>query len=361
MITDELRATLDERLGAVEPPVGDLPWVVDEGLRLRRRRRAAVGAAAACLALVAAAATALVLGGSPGDGDAQVTRLGRLDYDGGIRAYGDPGGDLHLGGRTFDASELTYLDTDASATRFGVVYFVGGRPRLLPESGTTRPLFTGPVDAPEDFHPTAKADSANPWVAWATLHDGTVTLTVHDLSSGEDVASREVDCSGESCRRLVVDALDDGVVFVRTPEGTATWDVASGEYADFAGPGTRVADVRGGVVLYDGPEPVDSGRWRLVRGAVDSQLTFDGRHVLGWSSTLEPTRPGDAPLVLDVGGGKGGPGFWTIDSDGSVLLAWTTDYPRFTVYDCSPDTGHCERIGRLRPTGGDPMFLGNDM
>ena len=362
MITDELRATLAEHLDHVDPPPGDLHRVVDEGLRLRARRRAAIGAAAACLVLVAtAAATALLLGGSGGDDDAQVTRLGRLDYGGGVRAYADPGGDVHFGGRTFDGSDLEYLDTDAVATPHGIVYFDKGRPWLLPESGTTRPLVTGPVDAPARFHPTAKADSVNPWVAWATIHDGSVTLTVRDLSTGEDVATREADCDGSECRGLVVDGLDDGVVFVRTRTGTVMWDTATGEYADFAGPGTRVADVRGGVVLYDGPAPTSPGRWRPVAGAIDSQLTFDGKHVLGWSSTLEPTTPGDDPVVLDRGTGKGGPGFWTIDSDGSVLLAWTRKYPRFTIYDCDATTGHCEQIGTLRPTGGDPLFLGSDM
>ena len=100
-----------------------------------------------------------------------------------------------------------------------------------------------------------------------------------------------------------------------------------------------------------------------MRGAVDAQLTFDGGHVLSWSSRLEPTVQGDDPILLDVGSAKGedGLGFYNIDTDGSILLAYTTDYLRFTVYDCVVPSGKCTEIGRLRPEGGDPMFLGNDM
>ncbi len=98
-----------------------------------------------------------------------------------------------------------------------------------------------------------------------------------------------------------------------------------------------------------------------MAGAIDSQLTYDGAHVLAWSSTLEPTAPDGDALVLEQGPAGKGLGFWTIDTDGSVLVMTTKKYPDFTVYDCVVPSGACEKIGSLQPTSGDPMFIGNDM
>lgn len=363
MTASELRETLQEKLPAIETPPGDLGRVIHRGLRLRRRRRALIGGAGLACVLAVTLTVGLGLLGQDGtDNGRRFTSIGRLDLDPGLRAYGDPGGTLHLGGRTFDGSQLEFLDTDATGTPYGIVFFDSGRPYLLDESGSSRALVRGPVDAANGFHPTAKADSRRPYVAWATLRGSTATVTVRDMDTGRDVATRDVDCE-DACGRLVIDAVDDGVVFLRTASGIATWDSATDAYTEFAGQDTRVADVRNGVVLYDGPAPTNPGDWRLVRGAVDAQLTFDGGHVLSWSSRLEPTVQGDDPILLDVGSAKGedGLGFYNIDTDGSILLAYTTDYPRFTVYDCVVPSGKCTEIGRLRPEGGDPMFLGNDM
>jgi hypothetical protein len=102
-----------------------------------------------------------------------------------------------------------------------------------------------------------------------------------------------------------------------------------------------------------------------VKGAIDAQLTFDGRHVLYWSSHLEPTTPGDAPIDLEVGQARkpGGyvDGFFAVDTDGSILVAHAKRYPDFTVYDCEVPSGACTELGPLTPTGGDPMFIGVDM
>ena len=59
--------------------------------------------------------------------------------------------------------------------------------------------------------------------------------------------------------------------------------------------------------------------YTFVPGAIDSQLTHDGAHVLAWSSTLAPTGPG-APLQLSVTE-RDGATQWTVDTDGSVLVA----------------------------------------
>ena len=98
------------------------------------------------------------------------------------------------------------------------------------------------------------------------------------------------------------------------------------------------------------------------------QMAF-ARAYASWSrvrradhSTLEPTTPDGDPIVLEQGPVNGnGFGWWTLDTDGSVLLATGKDYGDFTVYDCLLPSGACEKVGTLQPTGGDPMFIGNDM
>ena len=360
-MTDLLPDVLRERLDALDVPSGDLVAVVREGVaRRRRRQRVRAGIAAAAAVAVVGGGLA-VLGGADGDAGrgSDFAGVGALDLGDGLRAYADPGVTIHLGGRSFPAGDLDFLDTDAAATPFGVVFFEQGRPFLLGEDGRSEPLVDGPVEAVKDFHPTAKVDSAGPLVAWATATDGVTTLTVRDLETGDDVASTEVDCDG-SCADLVVDALDQGVVFVRDGGGTRTFDSATGEWADFAGRRTRVADVRNGVVLYDGPAPTGSG-WRLVKGAIDSQLTFDGRYLVAWSARLLPTEPGGSAILLDVPGRDGALSFLTVDTDGSVLVASAVDYPDFTVYDCVLPSGACTSLGPLSTTGGDPLFIGNDM
>lgn len=363
-MSTDLRSALTEHLDTATPPRPDLEGVVRAGTRRRRVRRASV----------AAVATAAVVAATVGVG--QLTEratestmvpdypaVGRLDFSEGLRAYADPGRQIHLGGRTFDAAELDYLDTDAVATPYGVVFYDAGRPMLLAESGEITALVEGPVDSGSGFHPTAKADSQRPLVAFATLREGTATLAVRDMASGKDVDSLDVDCG--ACEELVIDALDDGVVLYRTGEATMYWQVGDLAPVEFAGPETRVVDVRNHALLYSGPVPPPgpSDRYIMIEAPVDAQLTHDGRYVLDWSSRLRPTRSSDDPVVLEQGPRKRGAlGFWTIDTDGSVLVATLTGrYPEYTVFDCKVPSGDCVEVGPLTPTGGDPQFIGNDM
>jgi hypothetical protein len=315
----------------------------------------------AALAAVVASGVALMGSDDPGRGvdHAAYVSLGPLDLSHGARAYASPGEELHLAGRTFPHGDIAYLDTDAVATAHGVVFFDHGRPMLLGADGEVRPLVDGPVDDPKGFHPTAKADSVNPWVAYATRRGATTTVTVRDLSTGRDVASTKIDCD---CTDFVIEALDDGVVYVRIAQLTRSWDVLTGEGKTVYDGGGRVVDVRGGVMLYDGKPPADLGLTR-VKAPIDATLTFDGKYVLDWSSRLRST-DGGPDLLLDQGpvGDKGGPAFWAIDSDGSVLVArLDRKYPHYLVYDCEVPSGACEELGPLLARGGDPEFIGVDM
>jgi len=360
----DLRETLERHLDAVDVPPAPLGAVVTKGRRRHRRRRAVIGTSVtAVLAAVAVSGSGLLLSDDGGRGvdTSQYASLGALDFSHGARAYADPGGELHLADQTFPYGDLDYLDTDAVATSYGMVFFDHGRPMLLGADGEVDALVDGPLDDPKDFHPTAKADSKNPWVVFATRRGNTTTLTVRDLSTGRDVESTTIDCIG--CTDLVVDAFDDGVVYVRTDQLIRAWRIGADQDTDqwetVADGGTRIADVRNGVMLYDGRPPADLGLTR-VEAPIDATLTFDGRYVLDWSSRLRST-DGSPDLVLAKGPEKG-LGFWAIDSDGSVLVADPDrEYPNHTVYDCEVSSGACEELGPLKTTGGDPLFIGVDM
>lgn len=351
-MSTDLAELIRDRVEAVPVPPGDLEAVHRAGHRLRFLRTAPVVAAA--LLLVCGLGFLLQSAGT-NRSEHVIEPMGRLDFSQGLRAYADPGRELHLGGRTFPAKDLEALDTDAAATPYGVVFYDAGRPFLLGPSGEATPL--EPDADRGDFAPTAKADAVGARVAYGAVLGGHPTVVVRDLDSDEVVASHVV------AKGTTIDALDDGVVFLRTDDGTTTWDTATDEVVDLAGPETRVADVRNGVLLYDGPAPAGPGAspYRLVAGAVDAQLTLDGGHVLYWSSRLESTDGGD-PIVLEQGEASHGTGYgwWTVDTDGSILAAVPGKRARSEVYDCEVPSGTCEDLGPLR-TSGDPMFIGDDM
>jgi hypothetical protein len=257
-------------------------------------------------------------------------------------------------------SQVPGFDTDAAATPEGVVFYDAGRPMLRDLDGEVTPLWEGQVQAEPGFSPTAKSDSTSAQVAVAVLRGGMPRIMVVDTATGELVDHMNFICEG--CT-VVIDAFDDGAVFFRSESGTSVWDLDGNFGRPFAGPGTRIADVRNGVVLYDGavpePEPgVGQRDYTYVPGAIDSQLTHDGAHVLAWSSTLAPTRTGD-PLRLSVTE-EDGATHWTVDTDGSVLVASQAGSAT-VVSDCDPVTGACDEVEVLEVSGGDLGFLGNDM
>jgi len=290
------------------------------------------------------------------DRDGVVAAEGRLDLDEGLRAYVSPGDRLYLGGTSVALSEgMGYLDTDAVATPYGLVYTdPDGQTMLLGEDGRPEPVGE-PSQVSGDWHPTVKADAERPHIVFARLLDGDAVLTVFDLEKRSVVATTEITCPG-GCTDLVLDGIDSGAVFVRMGSGTAVWDYDGRESYRFAGPDTRVADVRNQVVLYAGPEPTQTmPGWRYVPGEIDAQLSFDGKHVLSWSDTLEPTTPDGQPITLDL---PKPATFFAFDTDGSVLAATAADPSH--VFDCVLPSGACEPIGEMTTDHGDPLFIGAD-
>lgn len=345
-LTDQIR----DRVDALPVPPGDLDAVRRSGGRIRRRRRVATGTGAAVI--LCAATFALWPGGDDSVGsDRGVQPVGQLDFGEGLRAYADPGGEIHLGDRTFPAGELGDLDIGGAATPYGVVFYDDdGFASLLDESGDVTALEV--VSTAGDYRPTPMVDSSQPLVAYGATIDGKPHLVVHDFDSPDNpVATKEVPADTQ------IEAIDAGVVVFWNSNGSQVWDPRSGDLADLAGPHTRIADVRNGVLLHDGPAPAGpaASDFRLVPAGIEAQLTFDGGHVLYWSNKLEST-DGSAPIVLDQKAT-----FFTVDTDGSVLSAAPARGGGWTVFDCEVPSGHCEEIGHLEGGSGDPMFMGNDM
>jgi hypothetical protein len=290
--------------------------------------------------------------------DTDVAVPGGFDTTEGLRAVGAPGVELLIGGSrvSLEGGSLPFLDTDAAASSYGVLYTdADGSIQLLEPDGEARPL-TDPGAVPSEAHPTIKVDAADDLAAWMTYDDGEPALQVYDLAEDELVASTSPPCM-DDCDALVIDAISGGRVVLRGEQGTVTWNWTSPDQAwvPLAGPATRVADVANRVLLYDGPRPTRLPEgWRAVPGPVDGLLTHDGEHVVAWDRVLPSTRPGGDPIRLEDVGAI----FYTVDTDGSVMAATLSPTE---VYDCDVPSGGCEKFATLPEGAGDPVFIGNDM
>ncbi len=367
-VEEQLSATISARVQDPRP-VSDLPGAVLEGRRIRRRRNVAAVAALAAVSSVAAGVV-MALPSVPDLVAPEPERFasaGRLDFTEGARAFASPDGGVWIGGRSFSTQKMGYLDTEATATPYGLVFFdKADQPHLLARDGSDVLLAPTPSEHNPRFHASAKADAQLPLVAFTQSTDDGVTVWLHGLDTGRSLDSFTVPCSGASCEDVRVDGVDRGLVFVRTEKGTFVWDPnASGaqRWTLLGKGGFRVADVRNGRVLWSGAPPAPASNnpvaeWEFTQGAIDAELSYDGGHVLYWSPILEPTEPSGRPLRLQVKKAQ----WFTFDTDGSVLAATSEGRGwRSRIYDCEIPSGSCEQIGRIPTRSGDPVFIGNDM
>ena len=366
-LQDQLTRGIEERVHEVQAPVPDLAGVRQRGRALRRRRTAGAVAAVGVTAAIGGGALAL---GQAADSNApapsDLQPISGLDYSEGLRAFASPDGEVSLGGRVLTREDLGEVDTEGTATPFGLLYYDSDQQvHLLQEDGTDVTLAPAPGSVPDAYRGSSKADTRRPLVAFTQPGTEQVSVLLHDLEAGRTLHTLDVPCAGQACYDVVVEAVDRGLVFVRTHEGTYVWDPEATSDASWTLLGTgefRVADARNGRILWSGAPPApgtDSpvDEWALTEGAIDSQLSFDGGHVLAWSPRLEPTTPAGTPLRLDVDGAM----FFTFDTDGSVLAAGQGKGQTSVFYDCELPSGACTEIGRLSSASGDPVFIGNDM
>lgn len=370
-LQDQLNRAIGEKVDEVAP-APDLNAVLRRGRGLRRRRAmgvVATAAVAACCAVVLVQAISPdQLSVSQPSAPQRFAAVGRLDYTEGLRAFASPDEDgrLSLGGRYFPRTDMGYLDTDATATPYGVVFFDRAwQVHLLGEDGTDTTLAPAPAQVGVDFRASSKADAQLPLVAFTQPGEYGVDVVLHNLRAQRTVDTRAVPCSGEDCTNVVVDGVDRGLVFVRTGDGTFVWDPQARGEARWTRLGEgkfRVADVRNGRLMWYGAPPLPAplspvADWSFNEGPIDAQLSFDGRHILYWSPRLEPTTPGDRAVELDVKEAI----WFTFDTDGSVLAASNGPKQQGVFYDCEIPSGTCTEIGRVSTMSGDPMFIGNDM
>lgn len=371
----DLREILASHLDDIVPPTGDLSAVNRRGRAVRRRRNGGLVAAVSAMVVTLGLTTAQLTGDSgPGGSDrgpsSHYMTLASFDVGNGLRAFADPSPDgrINLGDKSYSRKNMEYLDTDASATPYGMVFFDRDqKPRLLGQDGKVVVLGDGPSAPVNGFHPSSRVDSQRPWVAWTENHGPLVRVVVYDLGLRAVVSTREVPCGAATCSKVKVDGLDDGIAFLRTPAGTYMWTVDVGDWAQLGGPQLRVADVRNGTILWADEAPtLPADGWRYVEAPIDAQLTFDGESILYWSNRLEPVTPGGKSIQLSAGARDRG--WYTIDTDGSILVAMTTKERtpadpslEADVFDCEVPSGSCTKIGSIDTEGGDPMFIGSDM
>ncbi|MFN7150364.1 MAG: SigE family RNA polymerase sigma factor [Microthrixaceae bacterium] len=365
-LQDQLTLSITEQVATATQPVPDLADAVRRGRGMRRRRR--LGAVAAIAVVVLGGATVLPqLSDLAAPEPETFSPVGQLDYSHGLRAFASPDedGEVSIGGRSFPAEDMGFLDTDAIATPYGLVFFDKAmQAHLLTQDGTDLALAPAPPEQDNNVRLSAKADARLPLVAFTQPGENGVKVLLHRLDTGHTVDSIDVPCTGAECEEVRVDGLDRGLAFVRTGEGTFVWDPGAQGTKRWTLLGKdefRVADVRNGRLLWAAAPPTPApgspvADWDFTRGEIDAELSYDGRHVLYWSSTLKPTEPGGKAIRLQTKDAI----WFTFDTDGSVLAAANGSDQRSPVYDCELPSGTCEQIGSVSTRSGDPVFIGND-
>jgi len=357
--------TLERKLADVAVPRVDVGGVRRTG---RGRFWARVGGSAAAMLAGAGAVSALVLGtaGEP-DRAAEPAAVAPIYFGDGLRAVYNPNtGLVHLGAQIFPLDDVRDLDTSASVTPFGLVFFGPDQSmRLLPDDGRVRTMVAGPA-RPDAFTPSVRYDAARGIVAWLTKGNDRVSLSVYEFGARPRLlGSYPVPCSGDECSNLTVAGVDQALVFVRGDNGTRAIDPLVGKAADWTNvTDGEVTDVRNRVIssYEDEPGPLPAGfveeGWRVVAAQTpDSLLTFDGGLELSSTTTLASTAVGGMPVSLDIPPAEGEV-FLNLDSDGSILVA-RSEADVDVFWDCQV-TGECLELGRLEGAEGDPVFIGSN-
>ena len=361
-IEQTITETIERHVDAVEAPRIDLAAVRRVG---RRRARVRTGLVAACLALLVGGGAYAVTVDRDGSHAEEIppVDLPKMSFANGLQAWFNPDDNhVHMGGTEFDIGSVPSLDTSASTTPYGLVFFDEDQGvHLLRDDGSVRLLSEAPAN-PRSFYPTVKFDAEHPLAAWLTRGADGTGLTVYRFGADDGLVGEfPAPCD---CEVMAMAGVDQGLVFVRGDGATWMLDPADGTDAAWQQVASaEVADVRNRVLLVEGQAPENTslpGEWRFAKAeGPESLLTFDGAHELYWSSTLRSTTPGEPPLELDLPPGKGWE-FVNMDSDGSVMVARATNSGQ-TWFDCDITTRECSEFDRSKIQSGDPGFIGNDM
>src|SRR4051794_9913865 len=151
---DQLTRSISEHVTKVALPIPDLDDAVRRGRGLRRRRT--LMTLALPVAVVGALGAVVIGAARPGAPAPHPTGpkpetfapVGALDYSHGLRAFASPDedGEVWIGGRSFPARDKGYLDTDAAATPYGLVFFdKAAQAHLLAQNGIDQTLAAAPA------------------------------------------------------------------------------------------------------------------------------------------------------------------------------------------------------------------------
>ena len=190
-LADGIAAAIEREAAGVTPPVMDLAAVRRRG---NRRRLARAGATAAVILAVLGGGYGVVsqLGGQQQGKTKEAAPpfpLASLDFSAGARAYYDPdNSEMYLGGKRFPMTLVDGLDTDATVSSGGVVYFMPDQqPRLLRADGTVVDLASAPASPDSNFHPSATAEPGGNQVVWLTKGGDGVRLGTSDVTTAQTV------------------------------------------------------------------------------------------------------------------------------------------------------------------------------
>jgi hypothetical protein len=348
-MTGLLSDLMRERADVLEAPHLDVTGIVREGDKRVRRRRTAVVGGVAALGVAAALAVPVVLGG--GDGPTAVDRDPEL-----VAAFAahSPsyavGSEITIDGITFDVGHTVraYVQTDAGAVFSdpdGMVWAADG--------ATVEEL--GRINA-EVPHLVADGTRA----AWVTPGD-IPAFTVFDQSTGETVRDPLQNVDGMSDVRdgknsAVVYALDGETAYVKTQQGAAAWDTATGDltFLDTEANGFSIIDAEQGQIVYTRDDQGIFVGSDLRNGTkVDLWTAYllspDGRYLLG-----EPES--DDVRVYDIARGQSLPkddlgyeylgGYDWIDADHYAAIGFTETNGEgpIDVLSCTVSSGSCDKV-----------------
>ncbi|MFZ2016327.1 MAG: hypothetical protein WAV00_21110 [Nocardioides sp.] len=350
-MTDRLAALLHAEAEALEVPAAPASEIVSAGHHRDRQRVFRAGA-------VAVAASALVVGGvavvagrdqaareSPSSPLGHHPRTPQIAYAVGTTVY--------LGHRRATASlpefgQALYLTSSGLVVRTNATGIPDGRSPyhfvLVGASGRTRGLH-GPSG---DVAPSA--DPREPYLAWATMNHGKITVVVHDVATDRDVAHLGVPGTftwgGWDAPPVALSGAD---VYVGTDHQTHVVNWRTGVSAVAPGvPGSSYPTVAGGRAVVTHSRTADivdaaSGR-RLLRLPIrrdDSvNLSPDGRFATvdtGYGDRVSPyekvysVADGSSISLPGTAWGYG----WTYPGDDLFRVEGTT------MTTCAAATGHC--------------------
>jgi hypothetical protein len=361
-----LSDVMNERADGLERTAIDVAGIVHEGdRRVRRRRTAALGGAAALTLAVAVAVPALVGGRGPGDDTVTDPDLAAA-FVAHTPSYA-VGSEVTVDGTTFDVGHTVraYVQTDVGVVfsdAEGTVWAANGAD--VTEVGTVNAKV-----------PRLVADG--PRVGWVEGGDPPA-FVVYDQSTGETVRDPLQNVEGMSDVRdgqdaAVMYALDGDLAYVKTQQGAAAWNTATGDltFLDTEANGFTITDAKNGLISY---RPAGAGDEQVIRvgSTLDSgtalplwdayDLSPDGRYLMGEAES-------DDVRIFDTGTGEALPkddygyayfgGYQWIDSDHYAALGFhePTDSDLVDILSCTVVTGVCTPVAQDVGSIGDGLVI----